>query len=86
MSESSKRNSLDIIADIITMSKKEPQLKTHIQYGVNLSTHLTKQYLEKMVSGGMLRIEGRGYVATDEGKRWLGYYTRMMKLTPEEVL
>jgi len=84
--DNSRRNNLDITAEIIEMAKKEPQLKTHIQYGVNLSAHLTKKYLGSMVSGGLLRIEGRGYVATKEGKQWHGYYSRLMQRTPEEIL
>ena len=65
---------------------KDGTLKTHVQYGANLSWHLTKKYLQKMVSGGLLSIESdRQYHATKAGMRWLGYYDRMMAVTPEEL-
>jgi len=85
MSENNRRNDLDIAADIVRLAKDGIR-KTHIQFGANLSWSLTVRYLKKMVSGGLLVIESdKQYYATKEGKRWLGYYDRMMAVTPEEL-
>ena len=84
MSKESRRNDLDIAAEIVRLSKGGMK-KTHIQFGANLSWDLTKKYLGNMVSGGLLAIENKQYHATKEGLRWLGYYDRMMALTPEEL-
>jgi len=83
---SERRNDLDIAADIVRIAKEQKGvLKTHVQYAANLSWKLTVRYLEKMVSGGLLSVENKKYVPTKEGVRWLGYYERMMKVTPEEL-
>jgi len=85
MNENNRRNDLDIAADIARLAK-DGMRKTHIQFGANLSWDLTKKYLKKMVSGGLLVIESdKHYYTTKEGKRWLGYYERMMAVTPEQL-
>ena len=81
-----ERNNLDITADIIKLAKdKDGVKKTHVQYGANLSWDLTKQYLENMVSGGLLIIEGKHYKPTERGAQWLWYYELLMDRTPPEL-
>jgi predicted transcriptional regulator len=77
-----KRNQYDIAAEIIQLAKDDRGRKTEIMYGANMSYEQLQVYLNRMISGGLLVLEGKKYVPTQDAKTWLEKYREMRQITP----
>ncbi len=72
---SKHRSREDIVADILSIVK-DGSKKTHIMYRANLSYALLCKYLDKLVSGGLIRCRKTDavYVLTKKGETYLSAY------------
>ena len=66
-----RRNRLTILAEILTITKKEGVLQTHIMYGANLSMKQTYEYLDFLLKKKLLKKVGKSYKTTEKGIRYL---------------
>lgn len=74
----SRRNDLDICADILQVSKGGAK-KTHIVYGANLNFNIVKKYLHKLMENGFLsQTEGPLFITTEKGFRFLEEYRNLI--------
>jgi predicted transcriptional regulator len=74
----SRRNDLDICADILEVSRDGAK-KTHIVYGANLNFNIVKKYLQKLMDKGFLsQTEGSCFVTTEKGTQFLEKYHNLI--------
>jgi predicted transcriptional regulator len=77
------RSRLDIIKDILTITKKEPT-KTRIQYGANLSFNQLQVYLILLQDINFLRVDKNNgkscYTTTKKGFGFLEKYQEIQNL------
>ncbi|PIN91227.1 hypothetical protein COU61_02360 [Candidatus Pacearchaeota archaeon CG10_big_fil_rev_8_21_14_0_10_35_13] len=85
-----KRNRLEIIKDILQAikNKNNSAKPTHILYKSNLSHQMMKEYLEEMITGGMIEEKpspkksgGRVYSVKDKGEQYLSKYRMISEFT-----
>ena len=81
-----QRSQWDIMANILRLAKN-PESKTHIMYGANLSFRQLERYLKFLVDGGFLRVIEEGnskvmklFVITDDGVAFLEAYHRLEEI------
>lgn len=75
------RSRIQIAADILKIAK-DGSRKTRIMYQGNLSFDLLQKYLDMLVNFGLLEVRGgsgKGFVATEKGRRFLEDYRELQK-------
>ena len=77
----SKRDRVEIMAEILDLCT-EPQTKTHVMYGTNLSWKMLQQYIGHMQSRELLEIENDStkYITSDRGKEFLLRWRELKEL------
>jgi predicted transcriptional regulator len=74
MPRAKNRNSLDIIAALLSASETASR-KTHIMFGANLSHKLLENYLSKALAARLVAQKGKSsYATTRKGKTYLERY------------
>jgi predicted transcriptional regulator len=76
-----KRNRFEITARILSLCK-EPQIKTGIMYGTNLSWRMLLKYLSLLQSIGLLEVHHSPtkYLTTQKGLEFLKKWKELTKL------
>ena len=74
-----KRSSSEILAWIV-QECSEPKLKTHIVCKGNLGSSQASLYLGRLVSSGLLVLQGDRFRATDKGLEFVWCYRKLMSL------
>jgi len=77
-----KRISLEIIAEILSLCR-QPQTKTRVLYGTNLSWRMLQRYLHQTLSLGLLEVKNHSltrYVTTTKGLNFLEKWRELAKL------
>lgn len=75
----SRRNDLDIQADIIRVAQaRGGALKTHIVYRANLNFKIVKRYLKELIQSGLLEPSGSRYYPTDRATAFLEAYEALL--------
>ena len=82
---SRKRDKLDIMADIISIILNENPSITRIMYSANLSYKLTRDYVNRLISLGLIEKRGKEYVATDQGIKFLITYSIIKSIIGERT-
>lgn len=80
-----RRQSLDIIADILKIATEKAS-KTTIIYKVNLNFNRANKYLNLLLSKGLLTKEGlinTRYITTTKGIQFLKHYEEIKKIETE---
>ncbi len=72
-----RRNSLDVWADILNVSK-DGLRKTHIVYKANLNFNVAKKYFTSLTERGLLEYRDAHYITTPEGIQFLKDYERFI--------
>ncbi len=75
------RNSLEIIAEILSLCKA-PRTKTQVMYGANLSWGLLQKYLSKLQSNGLLKVHHSRteYITTPKGLKFVKKWRELTEL------
>ena len=78
---SKHRSHTDIVADILSIVRKEPK-KTHIMYQANLSYTLLCKYLDKLIEEQLIkyREEDMIFQLTEKGLTYLNTYAEYEQL------
>ena len=76
-----KRDRVEIMAEILGLCL-EPQNKTQVMYGTNLSWKMLQHYLSQLQSLDLLEVHGKStkYVATQRGKEFVEKWRELKKL------
>ena len=76
-----KRNNLEIIAEIINVCE-QPQTKTRVMYRTNLSWQMLQKYLSQLVSRGLLEVHHSQarYVTTLKGLKFVKKWEELAEL------
>jgi predicted transcriptional regulator len=79
------RSRTDIIADILDLCKHSSFIKkTQLMQSANLSTTMTNEYLEYMLTRKLIQRKERGYYTiTERGARALHWYQRIIDLVSD---
>ncbi|GEM_PF-802040 len=85
MFERKRRSELDIIADILGILSEKTQSITKIMYKANLSYNLTKYYVDRLLSLGLIEKIEREYCITDKGIKFLIIYSFIKSVIGEKV-
>jgi len=72
-----RRCRFDVIADLLEKAKFIPRLKTHLQYGANLSHRQLKVYLNILMGLNLLEMNGNKYLTTEKGREYLMAYRKL---------
>jgi predicted transcriptional regulator len=74
------RSKIDIIADILRVTEKNPK-KTQIMYQANLSYNLLQKYLAEVLNASLVTFndEQQYYVITQKGQQFLNAYSEYSK-------
>jgi len=72
-----KRNSLDICADILRVSRGGAK-KTHIVYQANLNFKIVKGYLTRLMESELLEKNGVRFYLTEKGSAFIDQYEEMV--------
>lgn len=74
----SRRNDLDICADILKTAKTGAK-KTRIVYNANLNFKIIEKYLRKLIENGLLQqAEDQNFLTTQKGVQFLHRYRDLM--------
>ena len=73
-----RRSSLDVTVNILEAAHGGVN-KTRIVYGSNLNFEIVKGYLNTLVNGGFLEVDGKRYSTTDRGLKFVEEYRELMK-------
>jgi predicted transcriptional regulator len=73
-----RRNSLDIYADILRVSRSGAK-KTHLVYRANLNFNIVKRYLTELTSKNLIENDGDMYFITDKGARFIESYDTLVE-------
>jgi predicted transcriptional regulator len=73
-----RRSSLDLTVNILEAAQGGVN-KTRIVYGSNLNFEIVKGYLNTLVNGGFLEVDGKRYSTTEKGVRFIEEYSELMK-------
>jgi predicted transcriptional regulator len=82
-----RRNSFDIVADILSIAKCGAK-KTRIVYGANINFKLLQKYLEELEEAGLIvnGVDRKGFIKTTEkGVRYLSHYRGFREFNVLEV-
>jgi predicted transcriptional regulator len=81
MTMGSKRDSVEIIADILGLCST-PKTKTHVMYGTNLSWKMLQNYLSELQSRKLLENQGKSktYVTTKRGLEFVEKWRELKEL------
>jgi predicted transcriptional regulator len=72
-----RRDKIDIIADILKVALHGAK-KTHLVYKANLNFTVLKKYIIRLEENGLLmKIDGRHYITTQKGSRFLEQYMKL---------
>ncbi len=76
-----KRDRIEIMADILGLCS-EPQTKTKVMYGTNLSWKMLQHYLAQLQSLGLLEAHGNStkYVTTERGLKFVEKWRELNEL------
>ncbi len=76
-----KRNRLEIMAEILSLCK-QPQTKTKVMYGTNLSYKMLQKYLSQLQSRGLLEVHHSltKYMTTQKGLDFLEKWRELEEL------
>jgi predicted transcriptional regulator len=76
-----KRISLEIMAEILSLCK-QPQVKTKVMYGVNLSWLMVEKYLSQLQSMGLLEVHRSltRYATTQKGLKFVEKWSELVEL------
>jgi predicted transcriptional regulator len=76
-----KRDHLEIMAEILSLCK-QPQTKTRVMYGTNLSYKMLQRYLSELQSRGFLEVHHSltKYVASRKGLNFLEKWRELEEL------
>lgn len=73
-----RRNDLDICADILRVARTGVN-KTRIVYQANLNFKIVEKYLQRLVSGGLLKeTRDRRFITTDKGFAFLEQFEALV--------
>lgn len=77
------RGKLDISADILNITKNNPQKKTQIMYKANLSYTILIKYINKLVKASLIAYEDENqyYILTEKGQKYLKIYEEYANAT-----
>jgi predicted transcriptional regulator len=77
----SKRDKIEIIAEILCLCS-EPQTKTHVMYGTNLSWKMLQHYIAHMQDKGLLETKDAStkYVTSKRGREFLQRWKELKAL------
>ena len=73
-----RRSSLDVTVNILEAAQGGVN-KTRIVYGSNLNFEIVKGYLNTLVDGGFLNVDGKRYSTTEKGVKFIEDYSELMK-------
>jgi predicted transcriptional regulator len=81
MTMGSKRDSVEIIADILGLCST-PKTKTHVMYGTNLSWKMLQNYLSELQSRKLLENQSKSktYVTTKRGLEFVEKWRELKEL------
>jgi len=76
-----KRISLEIMAEILSLCE-QPQTKTRVMYGTNLSWKMLQKYLSQLQSQGLLEVHHSPvkYATTRKGLRFVEKWIELLDL------
>jgi len=76
-----KRNSLEIIAEILVLCKQS-QTKTRVMYRTNLSWRMLQKYLSQLQSRGLLEVHHSltKYATTKKGLKFIEKWRELVEL------
>ena len=72
-----RRNSLDIYADILRVSKDGAK-KTHLVYNANLNFNIVKKYMNELLENELLKQNGDRFYQTEKGARFIAQYEELL--------
>jgi len=72
-----RRNSLDICADILRVSKDGAK-KTHLVYNANLNFNIVKKYMNELLENELLKQNGDRFYQTEKGARFIAQYEELL--------
>lgn len=78
-----RRSSLDVTVNILEAAQGGVN-KTRIVYGSNLNFEIVKGYLNTLVDGGFLNVDGKRYATTEKGVKFIEDYSELMKFAHNE--
>jgi predicted transcriptional regulator len=78
-----RRSSLDVTVNILEAAQGGVN-KTRIVYGSNLNFEIVKGYLNTLVDGGFLNVDGKRYSTTEKGVKFIEDYSELMKFAHNE--
>jgi predicted transcriptional regulator len=79
-----KRGKLEIVKDILTIIKSNPEIKpTPLLRKSNLSTKRYNQYYSEILSGGLIKKEGKKTILTEKGYHFLEKYKTIITFINE---
>ena len=76
------RSSLEIMAEILSLCR-QPQLKTGVMYGTNLSWQMLQKYLYHLQSQGLLEVHQHSstkYATTRKGLEFVEKWRELVEL------
>jgi len=68
-----RRNDIDICAEILKVAKDGAK-KTRVVYRANLNFTSVKNYLRRLMDGGLLKKDGAEYKTTEKGTEYVRQY------------
>ena len=76
-----KRDRVEIMAEILDLCS-EPNTKTHVMYGTNLSWKMLQHYLSELQSRELLEVHGKSkkYVTTKKGLEFVEKWKELKEL------
>lgn len=76
-----KRNSFEIMVEILSFCE-QPQFKTKVMYGTNLSWKMFHKYLSQLESMGLLEVHHSStkYVTTQKGLKFIEKWKELAEL------
>ncbi len=76
-----KRDRVEIMAEILSLCM-QPQIKTQVMYGTNLSWRMLQHYLSQLKKLDLLKIydDTKKYVTTKKGKEFVKKWKELEKL------
>jgi predicted transcriptional regulator len=73
-----RRSSLDVTVNILEAAQGGAN-KTRIVYGSNLNFEIVKGYINTLVNNGFLEVDGKRYLTTERGVKFVEEYRELMK-------
>jgi predicted transcriptional regulator len=75
-----KRDRIEIMAEILSLCLN-PQIKTQVMYGINLSWKMLQHYLSELQSLKLLEVDKKSttYITTLKGKEFVKKWEELQK-------